>query len=345
MYTNHHQQPILPQNNVHKSQSTPDLLAPVPCTKSKLSIASFSLTYDEDSLKTYHRMASKTNDPKIKMAYVHYLLDVAKLYKGQKKNTTRERLLSEAGFWIDRLARQGHPEALYIKGKWHWRPEEEECAQSYRAKPEPHKAYKCFQQAARADCVDALYEMARYQKAYGEYSRAVKCYEKAATKGHTLATYKMAKILLRGQLQQKRNINRGLDYLKKAADANDPESAEPAYVLSCVYADELERIGIDRYRLALQYLQKATQAGLPMAVHHMGQVHEFGLLGQSQDPWQGYACYNRAAEDGDERAMLDLSRLYVQGIPGYLMPQHETAFKWCQRAASKGLEKAEYILG
>ena len=56
----------------------------------------------------------------------------------------------------------------------------------------------------------------------------------------------MAKILLRGQLQQKRNISLGLEYLKKAADAPGAESAEPAFDLSCIYSDELECIGIAR---------------------------------------------------------------------------------------------------
>ncbi|KAI9489637.1 hypothetical protein BDB00DRAFT_842355 [Zychaea mexicana] len=349
---------------LHKSQSSPQLsdpLVPVPCSKSKLSIASFSLTHNKDAIKTYRRMASKTNNKAIQMTYAQYLLDVARLYStsnSSNKNThenykTRETLLSEAGYWIERLAKAGHPEALYLKGKWHWHPEQEECAEAYRSKPQPLKAYKCFQAAAKTGSVDAYYELARYQKTHGEYSRAVSCYQKAATKGHTLATYKMAKILLRGQLQQKRNIRSGLEYLKKAADASGPESAEPAYVLSCVYSDELERIGIARdsqmsrkdIPLAMHYLQKATQAGLPMAVHQMGNVHEYGLLGQPQDPWQGFACYTRAAEDGYEGAMLDLSRLYAQGIPGYLMPQHQVAFKWCHRAASKGLEQAEYVLG
>lgn len=97
--------------------------------------------------------------------------------------------------------------------------------------------------------------------------------------------------------------------------------------------------------LAIFYLKKAAQTGLPMAVHRMGQVHEHGLLNLPRDAWQGYSCYVRAAEDGHEGAMLDLSRLYAQGIAGYLMPQYEIAFKWCQRAADKGLEQAEYVLG
>ncbi|KAI7854343.1 hypothetical protein BDC45DRAFT_605996 [Circinella umbellata] len=361
---------------LHKSNSSPQLfsdpLAPIPCSQSKLSIASFSLTHNKDAIKTYRRMASKTNNRSIQMTYAKYLLDVARLYSttaasnnnnGQQRNNnkinsdnikTREKLLSEAGYWIERLAKWGHPEALYIKGKWQWHPEQEESVpDSYRAKPQPLKAYRSFQNAARGGCVDAYYELARYQKAHGKYSLAVSCYEKAAKKGHTLANYKMAKILLRGQLQQKRNINLGLEYLKKAADAQGVESAEPAFDLSCIYSDDLECIGIARDSqmsrknelLAIQYLQKAANSGSPKALHRMGVVHEYGLLGQPQSPWQGYSFYTRAAEDGCEEAMLNLSRLYASGIPGYLMQQHEMAFKWCHRAALKGLGEAEYVLG
>ena len=145
------------------------------------------------------------------MTYAKYLLDVARLYSttaeiknshnGQQRINnnnktcndnikTREKLLSEAGYWIERLAKSGHPEALYIKGKWQWHPEQEESApESYRAKPQPLKAYRSFQNAARGGCIDAYYELARYQKAHGKYSLAVSCYEKAAKKGHTLANY------------------------------------------------------------------------------------------------------------------------------------------------------------
>jgi hypothetical protein len=54
----------------------------------------------------------------------------------------------------------------------------------------------------------------------------------------------MAKILLRGQLKKKKDISKGMIYLKQAADMNDPASAEPAFVLGCIYANEFERIGI-----------------------------------------------------------------------------------------------------
>lgn len=56
----------------------------------------------------------------------------------------------------------------------------------------------------------------------------------------------MAKILLRGQLKVKKDIVKGFEYLKKAADRPDSASAEPAFVLGCIYANELDRIGIKK---------------------------------------------------------------------------------------------------
>lgn len=56
----------------------------------------------------------------------------------------------------------------------------------------------------------------------------------------------MAKVLLRGQLKRQKNIPKGLKYLKQAADMNDAASAEPAFVLGCIYANEFDRIGIQR---------------------------------------------------------------------------------------------------
>lgn len=58
----------------------------------------------------------------------------------------------------------------------------------------------------------------------------------------------MAKIYLRGQLKVNKDLNKGLEYLLRAANMNDPDCAEPAFVVACIYAKEFQRIGVDRYR-------------------------------------------------------------------------------------------------
>ncbi|KAF7727257.1 hypothetical protein EC973_007870 [Apophysomyces ossiformis] len=163
----------------------------------------------------------------------------------------------------------------------------------------------------------------------------------------------MAKILLRGQLHQKKNVKQGLEYLKKAADKEGRESAEPAFVLSCVYADDLEQVGLTgdptfpsrNVPLAMYYLKKAEQLGLLAAWHQLGLVYQEGLLECKPDLTEAFHYFAKAAENGHEPAMVSLSYLYAQGIQGYLNPHSDMAFKWCQRAADQGLAQAEYILG
>ncbi|KAK4516335.1 glycoside hydrolase 3 protein [Mucor velutinosus] len=277
---------------------------------------------------------------------------------------TRHRLLSEAGYWIERLAKAGKPEALFIKGRWYLLgPQAEDCVLKGYEKAQETKAFKCFLRASKGGWTEAHYELAHLWKKRGNFAKAIQCYEKGAKEQHTLSIYKMAKILLRGQLKKKKDLIKGMQYLKQAADMNDSACAEPAFVLGCIYANEFDRIGIQRYvdeasktpihntkekvnySLALKYLKKSAHHGYPDAIYFMGQVSETGMLGQLQDSWQAYQHYMKAAEVNHAGAMLDLSRIYSQGISGLLAIQKDTAFKWCKRSADLGFDQAEYVLG
>ncbi|CAO0791304.1 unnamed protein product [Mucor circinelloides] len=277
---------------------------------------------------------------------------------------TRHRLLSEAGYWIERLAKAGKAEALFIKGRWYLLgPQAEDCVLKGYEKVQEAKAFKCFLRASKAGWTEAHYELAHLWKKRGNFAKAIQCYEKGAKEQHTLSIYKMAKILLRGQLKKKKDLVKGMQYLKQAADMNDSACGEPAFVLGCIYANEFDRIGIQRYvdeasktpihntkekvnySLALKYLKKSAHHGYPDAIYFMGQVSETGMLGQLQDSWQAYQHYMKAAEVNHAGAMLDLSRIYCQGISGLLAIQKDIAFKWCKRSADLGFDQAEYVLG
>ncbi|KAI8092551.1 uncharacterized protein BX664DRAFT_260654 [Halteromyces radiatus] len=330
-------------------------------SKSRFSIASFSLTHDKDAIKTYRRMANKTNNKDVQMTYCKYLLQVADLYqsKGDNKkkpttaDLTRQRLLEEAEYWVEKLAASGHPEALYMKGMWH-ASNDHDCVGLIYQGINHEKAFKCLRAAAKRGWMDASYQVARYWRDRGDYKKTLACYKTAAHQGHVLANYKMARILLRGQLQQKINIKQGLEYLKSAADDPSDDSAQAAYDLSCVYSDNVEAIGMERdclasrknVGMAMHYLVKSQQSGWIDAYYQLGIVYEQGALDQPCDLTKAFEYYTKAAEDGHAQAMLALSRFYSQGIPGLSIPPHPSlAFKWCQRAASYGLTQAEYTLG
>ncbi|KAI8642029.1 hypothetical protein BD408DRAFT_417227 [Parasitella parasitica] len=357
--------------------------------KYSFSIASCSLVTIRSNIKLYRRMAIKTGNRETQLSYAKYLLQISKLYDKQSTSRitpvsmasndanlttsskkclqetpaqTRHRLLSEAGYWIERLAKAGNPEALFIQGRWYLLgPQAEDCVLKDYERVQEAKAFRCFVRASKSGWTEAHYELAHLWKKRGNFTKAIQCYEKGALEQHTLSIYKMAKILLRGQLKRKKDLIRGMEYLKQAADMNDSACAEPAFVLGCIYANEFERIGIQRYvdeatktpnaqetannSLALEYLKKSAHHGYPDAIYFMGQVSEKGMLGQLHDAWQAYQHYMRAAEVDHAGAMLDLSRIYCQGISGLLAIQKDIAFKWCRRSADLGFDQAEYVLG
>ncbi|ORX59406.1 HCP-like protein [Hesseltinella vesiculosa] len=334
-------------------------------SKSRLSIASFSLTNDHDAIKTYRRMANKTHDKQVQMTYCKYLLQVASIYES-KNNTstdakhnlaaterTRRRLMEEAEYWIEKLANHGHAEAMFIKGTWHATPRNSCVGDIYQV-VNHDKAFKCFRGAAKRGWIDAHYQVAKYWKDRGDFKKTVASYKAAAHSGHVQANYKLSRVLLHGQLNQKVDIKEGLAYLKTAADADAQDSAQAAFDLSCVYADDLDTIGMKRdclasrknVTMAMHYLWKAQRSGWTQAYHQLGRVYELGLLDQPKDLALAFENYSKAAEDGHDQAMLALAHFYVTGLPILSIPVHPgLAFKWCERSANKGLASAEYTLG
>lgn len=103
---------------------------------------------------------------------------------------TRHRLLAEAGYWIERLAKAGKPEALFIKGRWYLLgPQAEDCVLKGYEKVQEAKAFKCFLRASKGGWTEAHYELAHLWKKRGNFAKAIQCYEKGAKEQHTLSIY------------------------------------------------------------------------------------------------------------------------------------------------------------
>ena len=178
-------------------------------TKYSLSIASCSLINIRSNTKLYRRMAIKTRNKETQMTYAKYLLQISKLYeknnhtvmscpdakvvpvkKPESPAETRHRLLSEAGYWIEKLAKAGLAEALFIKGKWHLLgPQAEDCVMHGYEKVSEPKAFKCFLASSKAGYTDAHHELAHLWKKRGNYTKAIQCYEKGAREKHTPSIY------------------------------------------------------------------------------------------------------------------------------------------------------------
>ncbi|CAO3665867.1 unnamed protein product [Rhizopus stolonifer] len=319
-----------------------------------------------ESIKTFRRMATKTHDPQTQFTYAKYLVQLVSFYTNNNQTDnqavsvasaeTRDRLQEEAEYWINKLSKSNHPEALYIKGHWH-RFGKRTVGSQYR-KINYFKAFKCFHQSAKLGCIEAHYELAEYYVSQKEFKKAISSYTLAASKKHVLALYKMANILLRGLLSQEKDVHEGLKFLREAADAGcTQDSARSAYDLACIYACDLESIDLERntilsslmseqqFPLAIEYFKKADEFGMAIAAFRLGRIHEQGQLNIKKDVYEAYRYYTRASEMKCHEAMLELSRIYKEGIPGYLNAHPIMAYKWCQYATESGNKVAEYTLG
>ncbi|CEP19455.1 hypothetical protein [Parasitella parasitica] len=330
----------------------------------KTSKTSATLGYDKESIKTYRRMASKTKDRNIQFVYAKYLMELVSHDIGSSDLTvvaTRNRLQEEAEYWVDRLAKSNHASALYTKGQWH-----RHCGDSkaegifvgtqYK-KVNHSKAFKCFQQAAKFGSVEAYYELAEYWMVRKDYKKTMDCYRYAASKGHILSLYKLANILLRGLLNQEKDIHQGLVYLRQAADSEDADSAHSAYDLGCILSDDLKSIDLENEHTitscyitpntasAIRYFKKADSFGLVNATFRLGQFYKQSQGKCHPNAWEAYKCFARAAERNNENAMVELAYIYKDGISGYLSPQPLLAYRWCYKAAEHGNSTAEFILG
>jgi TPR repeat protein len=175
-----------------------------------LSIASCSLINVKSNIKLYRRMAVKTHNQDIQMTYAKYLFQIAKLYqkkaipatatvksssnikqnKPESPSETRHRLLVEAGYWVERLARMGNAEALYLKGRWYLLgPNADDCVLQGYNKVQESKAFKCLKVASYKGWVDAHYELANIFKRKGQYKKAIALYRRGAEENHTFSVY------------------------------------------------------------------------------------------------------------------------------------------------------------
>lgn len=165
----------------------------------RLSIASCSLINDKSNIKLYRRMAIKTRSTETQLAYAKYLIQISKLYNPttlkshqqqspESPSQIRHRLLTEAGYWIERLAKSGVPEALFIQGRWYLLgPQANDCV--LYPKTQETKALHCFVRASRGGWADAHYELANLWKKKGNLKRAVYYYDIGAKDNHTPSIY------------------------------------------------------------------------------------------------------------------------------------------------------------
>jgi localization factor PodJL len=126
-----------------------------------------------------------------------------------------------------------------------------------------------------------------------------------------------------------------------APQMNAPAAAPGGVDLAGLYADAVRRIEA-KDGTGLPDLKRAANLGYPPAQFYLAKLYEGGDAGLQKDVSQARAWTQRAAENGDRKAMHNLALYYFEGTGG---PKNLTvAAQWFRRAADLGLVDSQFNL-
>ncbi|KAF9967494.1 hypothetical protein BGZ70_009333 [Mortierella alpina] len=343
---------------------------------------SVSLLTDAAVLAKYRETAIKTKDASIQLSYAKYLLEIgdpcppgtsltpegtprsssaagsntdsppvssppSPTSMQQDSQNGKKQLTLEAIYWIDRLAKEGQPEAQFIKGTWY-----EEG--SYMCKKTPDKAVRYYQSASKGDYGPAHYKYGYSCEKKKDNNKAVMLYKKAAIHNDVPANHRLAVIYLYGELGQNKNMKAGLQYLKRAASFATESAPMAPYVLGLILSRDYDKnlaipddIAFPDDGEALEWFRKSAQLGYGPANYKLGYCYEYGSLGCPIDPFLSVQHYERAVLAGDSNgeAEMALSGWYLSGAEGCFAANDQLAFDYATKAADKKLPKAQYAMG
>ena len=187
-----------------------------------------------------------------------------------------------------------------------------------------------LEQAALRDHPMALDELGDHLMSEGDSEKAMVMYQKAAESGNFESRRKYATMHgeTRKEIEDLRGIMKGL--------------AETGYPYDLFNYGNLmykSALTIDDYRVAFEYLTKASELGWLDADVIIAQMYRDGdYIERSVEKFESILTY--AAENGHAKAMAMLADSYFQGK--FLNRDNEKAFKWFLTSAHCGNLKSQY---
>ncbi|KAI0106346.1 hypothetical protein F4776DRAFT_646224 [Hypoxylon sp. NC0597] len=245
---------------------------------------------------------------------------------------------------VSYLADQGHPEALFIRGKWLE-------FGKFGQRQDKKEAYTCYSTAAGAGWGRADYRIGMLFESSNDMDKAMKHYQLGLAANDSAASYRLGMINLLGQRGQPKDIAKGLDLIHSAADTADEDAPQGAFVYGMLIARDLPDVsipdGILPYDVgvARQYIEKAAYLGFAKAQLKMGQAYELCQLGCEFNPALSLHYYGLAARQGQPEACLGVSRWFLFGYEGTFAKNEALAFKYAQLAARTKLPTGEFAIG
>jgi len=160
----------------------------------------------------------------------------------------------------------------------------------------------------------------------------------------------MGMMKLMGQKGVPANIPEGVRLLHQSAGRADLDAPQGAFVFALLLAGEFNGVNVPEQilphdeRAARRMLEKAASLGFSHAQQKLGSAYENATWGVEYDPLMSLHYYTLAAKQGDQEAMMGLSKWYLCGGEGF-SPNEEKAYIYAERAAKMGLPQAEFAMG
>lgn len=242
------------------------------------------------------------------------------------------------------LADQGHPEAVFMRGKWH---EFGKFGNRFDRK----EAYKCYLAAAKQGWGRADYRIGMLYENSNDMESAMRHYHKGLQLGDSAASYRIGMMNLMGQHKQHKDMAKGLELIRAAADSADEDAPQGAFVYGMLVARDLPDVKVpddlfpSDLALARRYVELAAFLGFPKAQLKMGQAYELCQLGCEFKPELSLHYYGLAARQNQPEACLGVSRWFLFGYEGVFSKNEKLAFKYAQLAAIQKLPTGEFAMG
>jgi TPR repeat protein len=312
----------------------------------RVSRISNTLTNESPMLAVYRESALKTKDPSIQMEFAKFIFEQIESLQDPDIDSdiptdpqSIEKLTEEGVFWINKLNKANHPEAVYLVGTWYEHGK-------YGYSPSNSRAFSQYQSANKSGHPGAMYKMGEHYEHRNDYTRAVAFYKKACALGSPAANYRIGIAYLYGDMKLPKSQQSAHLFLRRASQAATKEFPQGAYIWGLILLGIFEvDLGLRDEIEARESLEKAADLKYVPAIFKCGYCYEYGEHGFPVDPAKSIYYYKSAAHRGHPEAQMALSGWYLTGAPGVLEPRDQEAIKWCSLAANQNLPKAEYAMG
>ncbi|KAL1962788.1 hypothetical protein VTN77DRAFT_9157 [Rasamsonia byssochlamydoides] len=297
-----------------------------------------------------------SNDPEMQLAWAQDALSYVEvamqnearmsLVQPPRPQTPRieRQLRTDAMNIVSFLAEQHHPRAEFIKGMWLE-------FGKFGYPVDKKEAFRCYARAAEKGYARAEYRMGMQFESSNEPAKAIRHYEKGVAMKDSASYYRLGMMILLGQHGQRQDYQKGLEYIRLAAQTCDENAPQGAYVYGMLLARELPQVTVpDQYlpvdiNAARVNIEKAAYHGFAKAQVKMGAAYELCQLGCDFNPALSLHYNVLAARQGEPEAEMAISKWFLCGHEGLFEKNDEIAFTYAQRAAQSGLPTAEFALG